>query len=98
MKVKNELLVGLLICWLRVALASVRRPECGFDSNRIENDYFLYREGSLDNKESGHDEDVKIVNLEQAEINMEAILKGLPNETFLSVVSEFEQWKTIEML
>lgn len=97
MKVTNKLLVGLLIGWVRVAVASVRRPECGFDSNRIENDYFLYRKGSSDiTNESGHDEDLRIVDMERGEIDLEAVLKGLPNETFLSVVSAFEQWMTIK--
>lgn len=94
MQVSNKLLVGLMICWMSVALASVRRPECGFDANQIENDYFLYRKGSsdiFDNNESGHDQDVRIMDMERDEIYLEAIWKGLPNETFLSVVSAFTE-------
>lgn len=71
-------------------LATLKRPECaatvensvyGGDYNR----YFVRTDEQ--NVDAEYTNDVNVVNLDQGQINMNDLLRGLPNETFLSIVS-----------
>lgn len=72
------------------ALESLRRPECAasvegsvFGGNY--NQYFVKSDEQNVDIESMNE--VNVVNLDQGQINLNDLLRGLPNETFLSIVS-----------
>lgn len=71
-------------------LASLKRPEC---AAKVENSVFVsdynryFVRTDEQNVDAEYTNDVNVVNLDQGQINLNDLLRGLPNETFLSIVS-----------